>query len=43
MFFLEVKASTSVGIQTCLIRREDNPDKDVDAFMWVSNFSQINI
>ena len=38
----EVEAAQQAGIDVCLLRRPDNPDKEVRSYEWVENFNEIS-
>ncbi|CAF0908558.1 unnamed protein product [Brachionus calyciflorus] len=37
----EAEAATDAGLYVCLLRRADNPDKEIKNFIWVNSFDEI--
>ena len=37
----EAEAAKQAGLNVCVIRRNDNPDKATNNFEWVENFDAI--
>ena len=39
----ECDAASQAGVSVCLVRREDNADKQVDDYKWITKFDQLII
>lgn len=40
-FDLEAEAAIQTGLNVCVLRREDNPDKEIRNFDFVNSFDEI--
>lgn len=43
LYFKEADAAQQAGVQVCLLRRADNPDKETKSYKWVPTFDEIEL